>query len=187
MAVTGTPISSSDTLDAVKEYLRISSSNDDTLLNNLIARAEDEADMYCHRVFAAATYTEYYDGNGLSKMNLKHYPVNSITSIHDDLDREYGADDLIDSDDYVFEADSGIVKLDGLTFTGGIQNIKVIYNAGYATLPDDVTDAIVKLVAAKYLLGQGAINAIEGEENFGRPAGLRKQALLILDKYLKYA
>ena len=172
------------TVDNIKTFLRITTTDDDNLLAQLLAQAYDRVESECQRTFLEADYTEYHNGDGTDTVLLDNYPVNSITSLYDDPDRQYGSDTLIDADDYVIYADSGMVVLDGLTFNTGLKNIKITYNAGYSDLPDELIAAIIKLVAADYLEGQGALNAIVGEEALvDKPARLRREARSVIDRY----
>ncbi|HNX82476.1 MAG TPA: phage head-tail connector protein [Candidatus Omnitrophota bacterium] len=171
------------TLANVKTALSIVNTDDDAYLNSLIARVTDEAETYCRRKFADATYTEKYDGNGCQSMQLKQYPITSITSVHDDLDRAFLSDTLIDSDDYVFDAESGILTLDWSIFSRGVQNIQVVYNAGYTTMPQDLEQAAIMLVSSYYLAFKAAINATVGQDIGSKPYYLKKDAYVILDRY----
>jgi hypothetical protein len=148
------------TLANLKAYLGITVADDDLLLESLIDRATDIIETICNRPFKNAdagdlpvAQTEYFNGDGRSKFFLKYYPISSITSIHDDPDRVYGADTLIDSDEYAFWADEGIVEFDGSGLAGsGVKNIKIVYKGGYtaATLPYDIEQICIELVAILY-------------------------------------
>ncbi len=172
----------------VKDFLGITATDHDVRLTALAAVAQADAEKYCDRKLEGQALTEYYDGNGTSLLQLRNYPIKSITSIHDDLDREYNADDLISSDDYALDTDFGIVELVGLTFGKGSKNIKIVYNAGYsgvgyAALPADLKQAIVYLAAAMFLEGLAGVNVIEAQEIVYRPGYLKKEAYKILDRY----
>ena len=59
----------------VKDYLNITGADNnlDNLINDLIGRVSSAFEGYCGRAFVEATYTEYYDGNGQSKLFLDNY------------------------------------------------------------------------------------------------------------------
>ena len=162
VAASGTDLT---TLNEIKDYLDITRSDDtwDTVLGALQDVAEKRIQQYCREEFTAQAYTEYHDGRGLSKIVLLHRPVNSITSIHDDLDREYGDNELVDSDDYTFYPNTGIVVKDGGTFQDGTRNVKVIYNAGYTTIPADVEGAVWQLVAYYWNEMRAGADGIDNE------------------------
>lgn len=166
------------TLSSVKSYLGITGSDEDTLLNTFITQATAVINKYCLRTLEAAAYTEYYEGNGRPELVLRQYPINSLTSIHVDDDGYYaqgsgafGSGDLLtEGVDYTYRSGSGIVYRIGSvwparTFKSGSDlvgqripgygNIKVIYNGGYSTVPDDLALAANMLIST---LRRGAGN-----------------------------
>jgi len=134
----------------VKAELGLADDTDQAYINTLITMVSAVISDYCNRTFEDAAYTEYHNGNWNKTLNLKQYPVNSITSIHDDVGLEYGSDTLIDSDDYATDMAAGIVELLSSVFAKGVKNIKVVYNAGYTTIPSGLEYWAVKLVAKAY-------------------------------------
>jgi uncharacterized phiE125 gp8 family phage protein len=139
-------------LARVKEHLGITNASSDAKLENLINASFASLESYIGQSLKAATYTEFFDGDGTDEVLLNNYPVVAITSIHDDIDRAFGSDTLIDAADYTFYSNKneniGRVRLlNGLAFSPGIQNVKVIYLAGYVTVPYDAEQACVELVA----------------------------------------
>jgi len=176
----------------VKTFLSIPSANtdDDSLLTALIVNAQGMADMDTNRTLevTSADATDYYDGDGSSVLLVKRYPIVSITTIHDDIDRDYGADCLISSDDYFYHSAQGRIMLDGSAFNKSEKNIKVVYKGGYSssTIPGDLKLALILLTAYLYLLGKGSVNAIEGIPS-GRVDKLVTRANDILAKYKDYS
>ena len=126
------------TVNDLKVEGNINVTTQDDLLLALSEAVQSLFGELTNRVMESATFTEYHGMRSRSdKIFLKNIPVISITSIHDDPDWDYGSSDLLSSDDYTFNADSGIVFYDGIFFTGN-ENVKVVYVAGYTvnTLPD---------------------------------------------------
>ena len=146
------------TRDEVKTFLEITSTNTDSdcLIDDLLTRTTKIMQNYMHRKIFTDTFTELHSGDGKSHiLVLEHYPVSSITSIHDDLDRTFasasllvdGTDyKLVDEDDVDGENPGTVLRLDGNVWTKGDKNIKVIYDAGYATtaIPADLVQAQVE-------------------------------------------
>jgi len=132
----------------VKNYLGETGSDHDALLEALIDRVSEAVETYCGRRFKQETVTEYHDGRGRSRLALRRRPVASVTSLHDDLDRAYTDEEIVDPDDYTFYPDEGIVELDAGVFQDGLRNVKVVYVAGYATVPADLAHAAIVWVAA---------------------------------------
>ncbi|MCK9324719.1 MAG: hypothetical protein M0P69_04405 [Bacteroidales bacterium] len=162
--------------------------NDEDMIDNLIARVSDEVEDYCRRSFHAADYTEYYDGDNTDVLLMRNYPVNSVTSIHDDTDRVFGSDTAIDSGDIIIEAthkDKDRIRLDDDFFSKGVQNIKVVYNAGYSTIPTDLERAAINKVMADYLEYKSGINKMSGDL-VTRIDKLREQADKTIERYRRY-
>ena len=78
------PVKSSalTSLANVKQYLGISSSDDDALLENIIDRATEWVESYCDRKFKQATYYEWHDGLGGRQLRLNNWPVNYVQSVN---------------------------------------------------------------------------------------------------------
>lgn len=181
------------TLANVKEYIQIPSDEieQDTVISRLISVAESFVENYCKRQLEAQDYTEYYSTkSGQTKLLLDQYPVNSITNIYDDPDRSYSAGTLIDTQYYVVETRSGIIYFDGITVHKGRNNMKVEYNAGYSTIPADLEQAVLELVAQKYhgydKIRQGIQSrSFEGESVQFFLKELYPETKAVLDKYKK--
>lgn len=171
------------TLDNLKLALDLTNDADDTLLEEIILRESKFMESYCGRVFKQDNYTEYHDGEGESSLFTEQYPIISVTSIHDDTLRVFGAGTEIASSYIIVREDIGLVRLDGTTFQSGMDNVKVVYSAGYATIPEDLESACIKLSMADYIEQKGGINAIEGETVVYKPFNLRKEATKTLDLY----
>jgi len=175
-------------LDEVKDFLNISDTNSDSILGSLIAGVSAQICLDCNRSFEYGTYTDYIDGDHDKKfLFLKEYPVASITSIHDDIDRDYGSDALIDSEDYAFDPESGTVKLEAAV-ARGIRNVKVIYVAGYDPMPDDLKYACLAKVAARFLASRTQVSTREGMDLVKkRIEELEKDYSRIIEKYRRPA
>jgi hypothetical protein len=137
------------TLADVKESMGISSG--DTSQDNLIIRKINQATLmierYCGRNFLAADYTEYYDGDGGSELTLRHYPVNSVASLsYRNTTSNENDFTTYDTVDYFIDATAGRLKSLG-SWWGSYDTWKVVYNAGYSTIPDDLAEVCASLAA----------------------------------------
>ncbi|BFU90153.1 MAG: hypothetical protein NTAFB01_13400 [Nitrospira sp.] len=123
------------TLANVKAFNNITTAEHDTELLRLIPTVDAFIEAYCNRPLESATVTEYHSARaGQTSLRLNRYPVASVTSLYDDVYRVYGADTLIATSDYVLtDAAAGLVDLDGTAFQPGLNNIKIVYVAGYAS------------------------------------------------------
>jgi uncharacterized phiE125 gp8 family phage protein len=142
------------TLALVREHLKFAASDTskDEQLKSFINRSLYILERYCGKQMKSRTYTEYQDGDETDELLTKQWPIVSVTSLHDDISRAWGSDSEIESDDYVIYADQGAIRLinDETLFSIGKQNIRLIYSAGYATIPTDLEIASTSHVAYMY-------------------------------------
>jgi len=139
----------------------------DKFLERHINSVSGMVSKYCNRNFIAETYTEYYKGHGRQKLILNQYPINYITSVKVDSAALTAGTDYVTSD--CTYLDQGIIfknngwiwygYLTGLVgeLTAPVDNIEVVYSAGYTltpetsrTLPYDLEDAVISMVADLY-------------------------------------
>ena len=66
------------TVARFKAYMGITSSDDDTLISNLIASGTNAIQKYCNRDFVDTTYREFFDGDGGSELSLHQFPVINV-------------------------------------------------------------------------------------------------------------
>lgn len=144
------------TVEKCREFLNLEDDNESSHVEDLIDYVSAFIETYTRRTFLTATYTEYYDGNGTDTLFLNQRPINSITSIHIDDGRSFDASTQISASAIVSYSEEGYVRLDGDYFSRGIQNIKVVYSAGYAqaSIPADLQFACIKLVQELYKDGK---------------------------------
>lgn len=165
------------TLANLREFLKkeTADTTDDGLLQNIITRMSTQVAKKCNRQFARATYTEYQSGNGLDYTFVKNPPINSITSVHIDSDRDWTANTLVDADDvHISDQDSGKIILDGDQFSpSDVENVRIIYNGGFATIPQDLEQAFIRLCAAEYIDAGGVVQAKTGAKD---PRDIAKEA-----------
>ena len=175
------------TATAFKVAFSVNATTHDTLIANTVTEISKYIQNHpkINQDFLAAVYTEYYNGDGGDTLILRKLPVNSITSIHDDVDRAYATASLMDADDYMFDDESGIVTADGDVFSKGKKNIQVIYNAGYTSIPADVKLACEKLVMAEFCEKVTGVNTGVGDDMIYKPSKLRTEAGKMLEAYFK--
>jgi len=137
----------------VRAYIRaLTGTSEDTLLNSFILRFDRVGSSYCGfptasnlSTFENNTYTHYFDGDGSDRLQLRVAPANTITSVHVDVNREYGSDSLVASSDYELFTDEGLLLLktdsDQGSFSTGYRSVKVVYTAGFTAIPDAIVHA----------------------------------------------
>jgi hypothetical protein len=179
----------------------------DNLIERNINSASSMVSKYCNRKFIADTYSEFYKGSGRQKLVLNQYPVNAITSVKVDSAALTAGTDYVTSDQTYL--DEGIIfKDNGWTWygylvglvgepTAPVDNIGVIYSAGYTlepessrTLPYDLEDAVISMVADAYSEQQdrttGLKQLTQGKLTYvWKDDELIKQYSGILDAYKK--
>ena len=64
-----------------KSFAGITTSDDDTLIGLLIARATQAIQKYCGRDFVETTYREFYDGTGSSVLSVKNFPIIKVNML----------------------------------------------------------------------------------------------------------
>lgn len=134
------------TLSDVKNYLNITSINSDTLLSSLITSASAYIENWTNRVFSSSSNTAKFNGNNSHIMMLKDYPIISVTSVKVG-NTYYSASDGM-SVGYV--ADDVAIYLIGAIYEKGYSNIEISYTSGYATIPADIKQVCIDLVAYKF-------------------------------------
>jgi hypothetical protein len=96
---------------------------------------------------AAQSYSVAFNGNGMARRMLPDYPVTAVASVTVDGISIPQANTPTASG-FLFD-DRG-VYLRGYTFSRGVQNVAISYTAGYATVPEDIEEACLELVALTF-------------------------------------
>lgn len=128
--------------------------SDDSDYTDLLNQAIDGASWFLNsktrRKLKARDLTEYYDGDGTPKLMLEQRPINAMSSIYSDPDRDFAAASLVDSDDYQTYGDEGFIIFTSTAVAVGSRVLKVTYNGGYSTVPYDLQQACIELAAITY-------------------------------------
>jgi len=160
---------------------------DDSTLGTLIDRAEGALAMWLRwpipdgfgrPTLEQQTYTFFLNGPAYAdfmRLDLPIRPIQSITSIHDDPDRVYGADTLVAASDYEVDKNKGeIFLLPQAThsWNHARRTIKVVCDCGLVESQDVevAKQAIVMLVKHWWELRhtQGLASATQGGQSQAR-------------------
>lgn len=136
------------TIEKVKSYLEITSSNYDTVISQLISNVDSFLKKTLGREFTKEERTEYFDG-GVKHIVLKEYPIDSsqpLAVYYNSHNQSNPSWNEIDSSNYVVYDSEGILEHYG-KFPSGKRNIKVVYTGGYSEIPDDLELLAKQLVA----------------------------------------
>ena len=140
------------TLENVKTLLKNPDPNLDPLIESFINTFSQAAADYCLREFDSDVTTEYFDG-GTSTIFLNRRPVTKIVNIWVDDNWVWGDTKLIPTTDYrLVNAATGMVHYRlGVWYPSAFPKgpIKVVYEGGYDSPPDDLEMAIRTQVAYK--------------------------------------
>jgi len=146
-----------------------------TLLGNLLEAASDWVKLYTRKDFTSAAYTEKYDGQGTFDMFLNQTPVTDVATViidYQDGTTPTTIDNTAD-DQFLYDGETGELKFhpnstaDITYFPFGFQNITVTYTAGYAALPEAITEAVCQIAAALYGMGSSSQNPAFESEKMG--------------------
>ncbi|MFQ5956176.1 MAG: head-tail connector protein [Candidatus Brocadiales bacterium] len=163
----------------VKEYLGVSGTSEDALLSRLVDWASDLVHSYCGRIFTEASYDEYYDGDGTEGLLANQYPISTVTSLEVDGIQK-------DVSSYTLYGQLGLLKLKSGTFPKGKNNVRLQYTAGYSTIPNDLEQVAIELVALKYYdRGRNRLG-IEAKDGISYAPYLPKEIKEALDLYKRY-
>jgi hypothetical protein len=173
--------------DKVKSYLGISDSSYDSLLNDLCAGVSKFIADFLDRDIEQGTTTEYLDG--ADTLVLKNYPLLSVTSV------KYNAGTqahpvwyTIDPVNYVvYKLEGKIMTMKGLV--RGFQNIEVVYEAGFETIPEDIVMVAMQLVAKMFETrkAQGKLKEFLGGAQIDWKDELTVEQKQILAGYFNFA
>jgi hypothetical protein len=129
---------------------------DDALLSRLITAASRFIESWLDRLMAA-DWIEVRDGNGGQRLVFANFPVSAVLSLSIDGLVIPPAPDAASlaagtaggfGAGYVFSPTE--LALRGYVFTRRAQNVVVIYTAGYSSVPFDISQACIELVAQRY-------------------------------------
>lgn len=136
-------------LATVKALLGITDNTQDSLLELLINACTDYIERYCGRRFKApaSDVTEYYTGTGRPLLSTYNYPIITITSINE----RTGVNSFVTvpSSEYYHDANAGLIYLSNLTIKDPM-GYKIVYKAGYTTIPNDLNQACAQMVVREY-------------------------------------
>lgn len=128
----------------------------------LIPKVSAAIESYCARTFGQATYTESRNGNGSDRIAVKNRPLTGVTSVSINTLSVPAAPDAA-SFGYVFD-DTFIYIRAGqklspppagsqggfpYRFERGVQNVVLVYTAGFGTVPADVNQAACEWISFK--------------------------------------
>ena len=165
---TSEPLTTSD----VKDFLRVDSSYEDTLIGVLITAARSMAEAYTMRILMTTTIEEFYDGfpdyrnpRDRDILYLSRGPIQSITSVKyvDTL----GDEQTVSSDNYRTDLVSEPARIssdNGWTATKDTVNAVVVrYLCGYSSssdVPAPIRQAMLLIIGEMYEKRQDSVKQL---------------------------
>lgn len=175
------------TKDDVKQFLSgipsASTASDETI-NSLITQNQVKAENYIGYPIEKHTHDETIQGDRSNLLRVSHLPVNTEPVIKDLEDNVLD----IKIQDFssktcrsgCFVLDKAIVGFAKLSYTAGYTDTT---GTGNIPVPEDIKQAIIKLVAADLLQGKIFNSMDEAEANAYTPASFKKAAYQTLDMF----
>ena len=176
-----------------KAWRGITGSSQDTFIATILGWVSADVRRFCGRNltngFESATRTETYCGMDETTIQLREWPITSITSVTQLW--AGGSTEVLDSTTYRADSESGLLsridavrgrfssyRTDGSNVVGtwkpephfaeGFFNFSVVYVGGYATIPADLHRAVCLLTDMLYV-GRGRDLSLKSE-NLGQYA-----------------
>jgi hypothetical protein len=174
------------TLDAVKLYLGLTTDADDPLLSALITSYSQWVRSYCERDFDSRAYEIYRSGRDATFLLLPEIPVTAIALLEID-GKAIPAQPAFGQYGFRFSSDRIVVE-GGVRFCWGVENIRVQYTAGYATIPADIAQAVNEIVGLRYSLRdkQGWVSkTLAGETVALSQKDVPSSVKTVLDQYAR--
>lgn len=153
-------------LEDVKSFLNIPSTNtDDDKTLQIIITGFSKYVLNLTGITSfnqVGTFTEYYDGNGNTRLFLRNTPIQTLNSVTIGSYQVPFSSNTATSGIYIEDSRRSIAfRWSGTTlfppyaiypyyFTPGQGNIQVVYTAGYSSVPFDLYEAVMETVATYY-------------------------------------
>jgi hypothetical protein len=182
-------VSDLTTLQRFKDWLGVEDDTDDERMSLMLSAASAFVESYCQRTFGSATYTEYYDGSDCDMLTLRQWPIISLTGIYEGgsaVSLASGEDPYANpAPEIVIYKEEGRLVRPFSAFFGYRRYYKVVYVAGYATIPADLIDAT--LCVATVMLREkdraGIASKTRGQETAQLMRSVPESAQRTLDRY----
>lgn len=161
---------------------------DADLLQALVTACSVFVANFCNRDLIQANYRETRNGAGTTAIATMQYPITSVAQVTIDGQTVPASTGACISG---FVYDDKSVRLRGCyQFCRGAQNVTIAYTAGYppAKIPEDLAQAVVEIVTAKYKRRQDlqlASRIIDGQTITFNQADMPPSAKSMLRNYVQ--
>jgi hypothetical protein len=131
------------TLERTRDWVGVNTNNDDIFLSRLIDETSRFILSYLQRpTLFHYLFTDIHDGNGGYRQMLRHWPVQSITSVMVDeiavpmLSGMPGSGYILEPWDGLPPGSPQSVSLRGYAFCKGLSNVSIAYTAGFSIVSE---------------------------------------------------
>lgn len=147
------------TLQELKQYLWITWTEQDAILEILINSSNQMIETYIWRKIEADDYVEHFNWTKQPYILVRYYPIIEVYEIKEE-------DKIIDDTNYIIETKRWKINFNFLT-RRWFQNYTVSYRWWYETIPADLKLASLKL-SSKYYNNRWSDWIIEETNNYDR-------------------
>jgi len=188
----------SDDMKGILNKDTLQSDERSLLEDHLIHGVSAAIEKYLNRkILSSAALTEYYNGNNTPILQLKQWPIISVTSVHDKRNNSEGWEasdydfELTENTDFIKDSDAGqLIHVNGWWVDSSPYFYKVIYTAGYtlANIPADLLLGIKTWIAVIFQRVQSKLHGVDthvfGDEAFTYDQStIPKQVIELLKPY----
>lgn len=192
-------------LNDLKTYLKITDNALDTFLQECIEYTIEKMSAYCRRDLRYGAKYDVISGNLNAEINLKVYPVDSVTYIkyrdestmppgggHNQFNTDLFNGEAVEDNIYLDNENGDILLLKGFILPNGISNVEIKYYAGYTvSAPNSVCEtpkdlkSVCLMASAEFFL-----KSIPGDARLGIKSrsdnlqdGTKRQRVFIDEDY----
>lgn len=132
----------------VKEWLGLTTTSpQDDFLQRAINNWSDKFETAIGRTILSTAHTDEVHDGGVRNVLPNNPPVTVLTSIKIN-------DSLVTVTEYTINSSGSVIrKKDGKRWAGGFGSILLAYTGGYATVPGDIQQIFLQIIALEYYLG----------------------------------
>ena len=165
------------TADA-KAWMKVETSDDDSLITSLVASIIDMVEQSFSFQLVEKTVTAEWESFG-QRVDMPLFPVQSVSSVKT-INHEGTETTLTAGDDYYLQGDTLVFNsLYAYENPFERMRLKVIYVAGYTSIPNGITLGIKKAVLSSYEDRQDLVEGGVSELPNGSKSHFKKYAKLI--------
>lgn len=172
------------TITEAQEYARATTA-DLPALERYVAAASDWFEQETRRKLKSQSITGYFHGDGTRWLMLYEWPVTAFTSVEFRTgEGTWTAQDTT----YLLISDQLRLYAPSWLFPVGEMNVRVVYTAGYATVPEDLKQACLELMLDKWRMADRQVQGVqtinyEGQTVTITPEAVPRSVRQVADRY----